>query len=100
LLEHQEPVVHQVEGDVLAAADAEHLDVVDGDWAAGGRDVAGWAVQGAVVCAGEGAFLDGDIAGDVQGVDVDVCVGERTEPVGEELGAGFLSLAADPPGAR
>src|SRR5262249_14710068 len=83
LLKHQEPVVHQVEGNVLAIAEAEHLKVIDRDGAAGGRDVPGRAVEHAVVRPGEGAFLDGNIAGDVQGVNLDVCVGEGAEPAGE-----------------
>ena len=45
---------------------------------------------------GEGALLDGDVAGDVQAVDLDVRVGEGAEPAGEELGAGRLALAAHP----
>jgi hypothetical protein len=39
LLEHQELVEHQVERDVLAIAEAEHLDVVQPDGAAGWGDV-------------------------------------------------------------
>ena len=53
---------------MLAVAVAEHVDIVHGDPAAGGRDVAGRAVQDAVVGSGEGSFLDGDIVGDVDAV--------------------------------
>ena len=74
MLEQEQPVVHQVEGDVLAVAEVKHLGVADCDGAAGGGDVAGWAVQDAVMGAGEGALLNGDIAGDMQGVDLDVRV--------------------------
>src|SRR6516225_9998186 len=96
LLDHLEPVITEAEGDVLAVAVVEHVDVIDCDGAAGGRDVAGWAAQDAVVCSGKDAFLDCDIAGDVEGMDIDVGVGEGTEPAGEELSAGRLSLAGDP----
>ena len=84
---------------MLPVAVAEYVDVVHRDPAAGGCDVAGRAVQDAVVRSGEGAFLDGDVAGDVQGVNLDVCVGEGAPPAGEELSARGLAVAADPPGA-
>ena len=100
MFDQQEPIVDQVERDMLPVAEAEHLDVADADGAAGGRDVAGWRVQDAVVCSGERAFFDGDVAGDVKGVDLDVCVGEGGEPVGEELGAGLFPWPPIPPGAR
>src|SRR6476660_8973090 len=44
LLEHQKPVKHQVERDVLAIAEANHSNVVQPDGAAGWRDVANRAV--------------------------------------------------------
>ena len=72
------------------------MDVVKRDRAAGGRDVASRTVQGALVGSGEGTFLHGDIADDVQGVNLDVYVGEGAEPAGEELSAGRLPLAAHP----
>jgi hypothetical protein len=53
-------------------------------------------VQRTVVGSGEGALLDGDVAGDVHGVDVDVGVGEGIPPAREELRAGRLPLAAYP----
>ena len=81
---------------MLAVAKAKHLDIADRDGAARGRDVAGWAAQDAVVGSGEGAFLDGDIASDVQGVDLHVRVRESGEPASEELGAGFLSTTSRP----
>ena len=62
-----------------AVAVAEHVAVVRRDRAASGRNVADRAVQDAVVRSGEGAFLDGDIAADVQAVDLDVCVGEGAD---------------------
>ena len=45
LLEHQEPVEHQVERAMFAVAEAEHLDVVHADGAAGWRDVAHGAAE-------------------------------------------------------
>ena len=79
LLEHQEPVEHQVERDVLAVAEAQHLDVVEADGAAGWWDVAGRGVEDAVVGPGERAFLDGDVVDEVHVVDLDVRVGEGAE---------------------
>src|SRR6185437_2705401 len=96
LLQHLQPVKEQVERDVQAVAVAEHVDVVHRGPAAGGGDVAGRAVQGAIVGAGENALLHGDVAGDVHRVDVDVGVGEGVPPAGEELRAGGLPLAAHP----
>ncbi len=96
LFEHLQPVEDQVEGDVLAVAEAERLDVVHRDRAPGGRDITRRTVQGAPVGSGEGAFLNGGIAGDVQGVHLDVRVGERAEPAGEELRTGRLSVPAHP----
>ena len=96
MFEHRQPVKDQVEGDVLAVAEAEHLEIVHRDRAAGGRDITSRTVQGALVGSGEGAFLDGDISGDVDAVDLDMRIGEGLEPVGEELRAGRLSLAVDP----
>jgi len=98
LFEHQQPVVHQVEGSVLTVAEAEHLDIGHRDRPPGGRDVAGRAVQDAPVGPGEGAFLDGDVAGHVQGVHLDVRIGEGAEPGREEPRAGRLALAAYPAG--
>ncbi len=56
LFEHQEPVEHQVERDMLAVAVAEHVDIVHCDFAAAGRNVAGRVVQDAVVGSGEGGL--------------------------------------------
>src|SRR6516164_2208847 len=98
MLEHQQPVVYQVEGGVLAVAEAEHLDVGHRDRPSGGRDAAARAGQGASVGSREGALLDGDVAVHVQRVYLDVRVGERAEPAREELGAGRLAPAADPAG--
>src|SRR5215469_9019771 len=81
---------------MLAVAETEHLEVIHGDRAAGGRDVAGWAVQDTIVRSGEGPLLNGDLAGDVKGVHLDMRVGEGADPAGEKLGTGRLSLAADP----
>lgn len=50
-----------------AVVEAEYLDVIHGDGAAGGRDAACRAVQDAMVGPGEGALPYGDIAGDVTG---------------------------------
>ena len=100
MFEQRQPVEHQVEADVQAVAVAEHVDIVQGDRAAGRRDITGRAVQDTLVGSGEGAFLDRDIAGDVRVADLDVRVGEGAEPAGVELGAGRLSLAVDPAGAR
>ena len=47
LLEHQKPVEHQFERDVLAVAEAEHLNVVQPHGAAGWWDVAHRAVKDA-----------------------------------------------------
>ena len=73
---------------MLAVSEAEYVDIVQGDPAAGGRDVTGRAVQHAVAGPGEGAFLDRDIAGEVERMNLDVRVGEGAEPAGEELSAG------------
>jgi catechol 2,3-dioxygenase-like lactoylglutathione lyase family enzyme len=96
LFEHLKLVVHQVGVDAHAVTEALHLDVAGCDAAAGGRDVAGRGVQDAIVGAGEGALLDSDIAGDMQGVDLHVRVGEGAEPFREELGAGLPPLTAHP----
>src|SRR6185437_2566706 len=83
LFQHLQPVEQQAEQDVFPVEVAEYVDVVHRDRAAGGGDVAGRAVQGAVVGSGEGALLDDDVAGDVHGVDIDVGVGEGVPPAGE-----------------
>ena len=64
---------------MLAVAEAEHLDVVQADCAAGWRDVARRGVKDAVVGPAECAFLDGDVVDEVNVVDLDVPVGERAD---------------------
>ena len=54
LFEQQQPVIHQIEQDMTAVAEAEYLEVIQGDRAAGGRDIAGRAAQDAIVRSGEG----------------------------------------------
>src|SRR5262245_32708311 len=93
LREQAEPVEHQVERDVLAIAEAEHLDVADRDGAAGPRHLAGRAAQNARVRPAERSLLDGNVAGDVQGVDVHVRVRKGAEPAAEEFGACLLALS-------
>jgi len=83
---------------VLAVAEAKHLDVVDCDRAAGGRDVPRWGVQDALVGAGEDALFNGDAVDEVNVVDLDVSVGEGGEPAAEEFGTSCLPLAAHPTG--
>src|SRR5262245_9197162 len=80
LLEHLEPVEHQVEARVPAAAEAQDLDVLQAHGAARGRHVARRGGEDAVVRAGERALLGGDVTGEVERVDVDARVGERAEP--------------------
>jgi hypothetical protein len=65
LLEHQESVEHQVERDVLAIAEVEHLNVVHPDGVAGWRDVAHRAVKHAVVSPRERALLNREIIDEV-----------------------------------
>ena len=59
-----------------AVAEAQHLEIVQPDRAAGRRDGTRRALQDTVVRPGERALLDGDVAQDVKIVDVDVGVGE------------------------
>jgi hypothetical protein len=63
----EQAVEHEVERHVPAVAEAEHLDVVDGD-----------------------------VVEDVNVPDLDVRVGEGLEPAAVELDAGRLALAASP----
>src|SRR6478736_8379316 len=74
LLEHQKPVEHQVERDVLAVAEAEHLNVVHLYGAAGWWDVAHGTMKDAVVLPRECALLNGEVVDDVNAVDLDVRV--------------------------
>jgi hypothetical protein len=83
-----------------AFAVAEHVDIFQGDRAAGRRDITGRAVRDTLVGSGEGAFLDRDVSGDVDVVDLDVRVREGAEPAGEEPGTGRLPSPVIPPGAR
>src|SRR6478672_4828947 len=87
LLENREPVERQVEGDMGAIAEAEHLDVVQADDAPGRRQIAGRAVEDPVLGPGEGAHFDGDIAVDVKVGDLDVRVREGHDPAAVELEA-------------
>src|SRR6188508_187779 len=64
LLEHQKPVEHQIERDVLAIAEVEYLNVVQPDGAAGWRDVAHRAVKNAVVTPRECALLNHELIDD------------------------------------
>src|SRR5689334_23502007 len=61
LLEHRKPVEHQIERDMLAVPEAEHLDISDSDGATGRWNFAHRAFQYAVVGACERAFLNSDI---------------------------------------
>src|SRR5689334_14462442 len=79
---------------MFAVAEAEDLDVLEADAPAGWWDVTSRGVQDAVVGPAECAFLDGDVATDVDAVDLDVPVWESGQPAAEELGASRLSLAA------
>jgi len=85
LLEHLELVEQEIERDMFAIAEPEHLHVGNLDRAAGRRYVAGRAVEDAAMRARECALLDRDITGDVKGVYFDVRVGKRAEPAAEKL---------------
>ena len=61
LLDHLQPVEHQVERDVLPLAEAEHLGVVQIDGAPGRLELAHGAVEDAVMGPGERALLDRDV---------------------------------------
>ena len=80
---------------MLAVPKAEHLDIADPDSAARRRDVTG-AMEDTVVCAGESAFLHGNVINDVKAVHVYMRVGESTQPATEELDTGRFALAAHP----
>src|SRR5262249_43019654 len=58
--------------------------------------VAGWDLKDAPVRPAEGALLDDDIVAKVQGMHLDVGVGEGAEPTAEEPDAGCLACAAQP----
>ena len=76
LLKQQQLVVHQVEGYVLAVAEAEHLDIVQGDGAASGWNVASRGVENAMVGSCERALLDVD-AGAFRVIELTPGVGPR-----------------------
>lgn len=81
LLDHLQPVEHQVERDVLPLAEAEHLDVVQIDGAPGRLELAHGAVEDTVMGPGERALLDGDVIDDLNVIDLDVGVGDaRNQP--------------------
>src|SRR5579871_140403 len=79
---------------MFAIAEAQDLNVLDLHGTARRRNFAGSAVEDAVVSPGECAFLDGDIAGDVQAMDTDMRVRERHEPPAVEGLAGRFPFAA------
>jgi hypothetical protein len=49
LLQHHQPIEHQIEREMLAVPKAEHLDVIHFDGAAGWRDVPHGTVEDAIV---------------------------------------------------
>src|SRR4029077_13048142 len=96
LLQHHQPIEHQIEREMLAVPKAEHLDVNQFDGAAGWRDVPHGTVEDAIVRPGKCAFLNCHVVHDVHGLDVDMRIWEGSEPAAEERGASRLSLAVHP----
>ena len=83
LLQHCQPVKHQIKRDMLAVAEAEDLDIVHFDRAARRRNVPHGTVQNAVLRPREGAFLNCDVVDDVNGFDFDTRIRECSEPTGQ-----------------
>ena len=84
-----------------AVAVAEHVDVVHRDRAAGRRDIAGRAVQDTLMGSGEGAFLDRDVSGDVEVVDLDVrASGNALNQPAKNWAQAAFPWPVIPPGAR
>src|SRR5215471_5074237 len=93
LFQHRQPVEHQIERDMLAAAKAEDLDIVHFDRSARRWNVTRGAVQNAVLRPPECAFLNCDVVEDVNGFDFDARIRESSEPTAEERGTRGFSLA-------
>ena len=85
LLQHCQPVKHQIERDMLAVAEAEDLDIVHFDRAACRRNVPHGTVQNAVLRPRECAFLNCDVVDDVNGFDFDTRIRECSEPTGRRI---------------
>jgi hypothetical protein len=96
LLQHRQPIKHQIEREMLAVPKAEHLDVIHFDEAARWRDVPRGTAEHAIVRPGECAFLNRQVIDGVYGFDVDMRIRERTEPAAEERSTGGFSLAVHP----
>ena len=78
---------------MLAVAKAKHVDIVHFDAAARWWNVPHGTAENAVLRPGECAFLNCEVIDDVNGLDVDMRIRERSEPAAEECGAGGFSLA-------
>src|SRR5262249_8665850 len=96
LLQHHQPVKHQIERDMLAVAKAEHLNIVHRDGAACRRNVSHGTVENAGLRPDECAFLNCDVVEQVNGLDFDTGIREGGEPAAEECNAGRFSLAVHP----
>ena len=84
---------------MLAAPEAEHLDVSDSDGATGRWDFAHRAFEHAVVRPRECALLDCDVVDNMKAVHVDVCVGEGAEPAAVNSMQAAFPSPRNPPGA-
>ena len=93
LLQHHQPVKHQIERGMLTVAKAEHVDIVQLDGAARRWNVPHGTGENAVLRPHERAFLNYDVVDDVNGMDFDTRIREGSEPTAEECGAGRFSLA-------
>ena len=80
MLQHRQPVKHQIERDMLAVAKAEHLNVVHFDRTARWWDVPRGTAKNAVLRPGERALLNRDVVDEVNGLDVDARIREGGEP--------------------
>src|SRR5262245_47973037 len=96
LLEHRQLVKEQIERGMFAISEVEHLDIVDCDPAACRWDVSHQTAENAHMRPGERALLDGNVADEVSGMDVDMRIRKGGEPAAEERCAGLLSVAAYP----
>jgi hypothetical protein len=99
LLQHREPVKHQIERDMLAVAKAEHLNVVYIDRAARWWDVPRGTAENAVLRSGEFTLLDCDVVDDVNGLDVDARIREGGEPAAEDAAQAAFPSPCIPPDA-
>ena len=85
LLQHRQPVKHQIKRDMLAVAEAEDLDIVHFDRAARRWNVPHGIVQNAVLRPRECAFLNCDVVDDANGFDFDTRLRECSEPTGRRI---------------